>query len=71
MTQETITITIEQAKTVAEALEWMSEDIDSFHYDACEYDDEPDKATAELEAKQKRYDEAAAIINAKIIAATC
>ena len=71
MTQETITITIDQAKTVAEALAWMSEDIDSFHYDGCEYDDDPDKATAELEATQKRYDEVAGIINAKITAATC
>lgn len=67
----TITITIDQAKTIAEALAWMSEDIELFHYDGCEYEDDPDQATAELKATQKRYDETAAIINAKITAATC
>lgn len=65
----TITITIEQAKTAAEALGWMQEDIESFHLDGCEYQDDPKAAAAELEATQRRYADTEATIRALITAA--
>lgn len=64
-----ITITETQAETIIEAMEWMIEDIDAFHFDGCEYDDDPDKAAAELEAQQKRYDETVNILKAKLLVA--
>jgi len=69
MKNTTITITKEQAETAAEALEWMQEDIESFHFDGCEYEDDPEAATAELESKQRRYAATEAAIRALLTAA--
>ena len=62
---KTIRISEDLAKTAIEGLEWIAEDIDSFHLDGAEYDAEYDR----LLAKEAAFDQAAATIKALLAAA--
>lgn len=66
---KTIRISEDLAKTAIEGLEWIAEDIDSFHLDGAEYDDDPDAEYDRLLAKEAAFDQAAATIKALLAAA--
>ncbi len=57
-----IRIDEKMAKTIIEGLEWISEDIESFHLDSAEYADDPEAEYDRLLAKEAAFDQAAATI---------